>query len=281
MTIKKRAYFLALSLLLNAFLLIVFSFGVYYKFDSIINYIKPLFEVKNNIEKNIAAMNPEPYIGKKDYINVNNSNKNISILVLGNSISLHGAVEGLWPHEFGMAASKKENDYVHLVMNKISENKNVGINLWVVNIANFERNFSEFNFERLSTLQSKKPHYVIFQIGENVSGDDIENRSELFKEKYIALVGNFSNSIKIICLPFWPNKEKNTIITDVGIKTKSFIVDLSSLGSGFDSRNLAKSEKIYSNPGVAAHPGDYGMSNIALKLYSVINALPLNEENKN
>jgi hypothetical protein len=274
---NKQTKLFVVSVLLNVFLLTIFIAGAYYKRDSIINRIKPLIEKQSNLEKNISIMNPEPYIGKKEYINVNNSDKNIDILVLGNSISLHGVVEGLWSHESGMAASKKDNDYVHILMRSISKNKNVGIYFEVVNIAEFERYFNEFDFKRLSIMQSAKPQYVIFQIGENISSNDIMNRSELFRNKYIELVNSFNNATKIICLPFWPNKEKNNIITDVAIQTNSYIVDLSHLGNGLDGNNFAKSENKYSNPGVAAHPGDYGMNNIALNLYSVFNALLPNE----
>lgn len=46
-------------------------------------------------------------------------------------------------------------------------------------------------------------------------------------------------------------------------------VDLSHLGSGVDPQNMAKSEGRYSIPGVAAHPGNYGMRNIANAIFSV------------
>ena len=273
---QANKYFIA-SIILNILFLIVLSFAIYYARYSIINRFKPLFEKVNNLETNVDEMNPKPFIRKKEYININNAKENIDVLVLGNSLSLHGTVEGLWPQESGMAASKSENDYIHVLMKEISKNKNVGINLNVVNIAEFERNFKDFNFDVVSDLQSINPQYVIFQIGENVSRDEIAEYPELFKNKYIKLVGGFDNAVKIVCLPFWPDKNKNNIITDVGIQTGSFIVDLSHLGSGLDEKNLAESENKYDHPGVAAHPGDYGMKNIAMNVYSVFNAILKNK----
>ncbi len=274
---KKINKLFVISITINICFFIVFSIGAYYMRDSIINIIKPYFRSSSNLEKDIAVMNPEPYIGKEEYINVTNSKKEITILVLGNSISLHGIVDGLWKYESGMAASSKEKDYVHVLVEKISRIKQVGIKYTIVNIADFERNFGSFDFDRLTSLKNQSPQYIIFQIGENVSSTEITEHSDLFKQKYISLVNSFGDATKIVCLPFWPDKNKQDAITEVGIQTKSFIVDLSHLGNGIDEQNLAKSENKYSHTGVAAHPGDYGMYNIAVNIFSVFNSIiPVN-----
>jgi len=270
---KKINKLLVVSITINICFAIVFSVGAYYKRDSIINIIRPYFYSSSNLEQNIAVMNPEPYIGKQEYINVTNSKNEITILVLGNSISLHGIVDGLWNYESGMAASSKEKDYVHVLVENISRTKKVGIKYTIVNIADFERNFVSFDFDRLTSLKSINPQYIIFQIGENVSSAEITKHSDLFKQKYVSLINSFDNATKIVCLPFWPDINKQVAITEVAIQTKSFIVDLSHLGNGIDEQNLAKSENKYSHQGVAAHPGDYGMNNIAMNIFSVFNAI--------
>jgi hypothetical protein len=270
---KQNNKLLVISITINICFAIVFSVGAYYKRDSIITRIRPYFRSSSNLEKEIAVMNPEPYIGKEEFINVTNSKNEITILVLGNSISLHGIVDGLWKYESGMAASSKEKDYVHVLVENISRTKKVGIKYIIVNIADFERNFGSFDFDRLTSLQNKNPQYIIFQIGENVSSTEITKHSDLFKQKYVSLINSFDNAIKIVCLPFWPDINKQVAITEVGIQTKSFIVDLSHLGNGIDEQNLAKSENKYSHTGVAAHPGDYGMNNIAMNIFSVFNAI--------
>ena len=70
-------------------------------------------------------------------------------------------------------------------------------------------------------------------------------------------------------MPFWADKDKNRIFTEVALETGSSIVDLSHLGGGLEPLNFAHSENKYSHAGVAAHPGDYGMANIAKVIFSV------------
>lgn len=42
----------------------------------------------------------------------------MNLLFIGNSITKHGKCS-YWPGEWGMAASSPENDYVHLLVNKL------------------------------------------------------------------------------------------------------------------------------------------------------------------
>jgi hypothetical protein len=62
----------------------------------------------------------------------------------GNSLALHPAAEAIdWYQNNGMAASKPENDYAHLVFNmtdSIMPDKN--IRMRILNIAGFERHFA-------------------------------------------------------------------------------------------------------------------------------------------
>ena len=92
-------------------------------------------------------------------------------------------------------------------------------------------------------------------------------------ENYLKMIEYCNGEDTIICLPFWPVKEKLNLITEVSLKSESYMVDLSHLGSGIESLNLAKSENKYKHPGVAAHPGDYGMNSIAEILYITINKI--------
>jgi hypothetical protein len=192
---------------------------------------------------------------------------------LGNSISLHGIRNGLWEYESGMAASDLEHDYVHVLLNKISEEKHCGIEYVVINISEFEREFDQFNYSRLKIVRDFDPEIVIFQIGENVLTETLIKKSEIFVKNYMELINYCNGKNTIVCLPFWPVREKLNLITEVALNAGAYLVDLSHLGSGIEPLNLAKSENKYNHAGVAAHPGDYGMENIAKILYITINGI--------
>ena len=69
--------------------------------------------------------------------------KKDKILFLGNSITLHGPSESIgWTGNWGMAASAEEKDYVHLVVQALTEPSAAPPKYMVRNIADFERQFA-------------------------------------------------------------------------------------------------------------------------------------------
>lgn len=263
------------SIILNILLFGILCFGTYYKRASIVRHINSLYFgiLNKNIENTISVLNQSPYETNVKYINNNQFEKSIKIAILGNSISLHGIIEGLWDYESGMAASDLEHDYVHLLINKISMEKQCGIEYIVINISDFERNFENFNLTRLEKVREFNPEIIIFQIGENISTEMLKLKGEVFFENYKKIIEYCNGKDTVVCLPFWPAKETINLITEVALKSGVYLVDLSHLGSGIDYLNFASSEKKYKHTGVAAHPGNYGMKNIAEMIYITINKI--------
>ena len=264
-----------ISIILNAVAFLVACFLIFHYQAQIKSKFNGFFAKaeKENIEKLAKAMNQEvfnPLYGKYE-----GGDSVIKVAFVGNSISLHGIAENIgWDHKSGMAASSIDNDYVHKLAKKISLNKKVTVEFAVINVAAFERNFESFEKKALEKIKDFSADYVVFQLGENVSVESVLTKRDLFVGKYIDFINEFKNSVKIVCLPFWHDKDKNDAITEVALKTNSFIVDLSHLGAvGLDLRNYANSEKDYQHPGVGKHPGDFGMENISNNLYSVFNVL--------
>lgn len=92
-------------------------------------------------------------------------------IVLGNSITLHG-INSYWWGEWGMAASTRENDFVHKLESKINSR---GLNYVCtpVNIANWETSL-DLNSVNFSALKIADYDVVVIRLGENIS-DDVES----------------------------------------------------------------------------------------------------------
>jgi hypothetical protein len=231
-------------------------------------------------EKVLRQFNQEPLEVINDSLMID-ADSTLRILILGNSITLHKAVEEESDDRSarGLASTRKEMDYVHQLVGMIAEDKHWNVRYSYANIAEFERRFVGGPYDvkrKLSKSEIQDPDILIVQIGENVAKDDLQD-SSLFRQRYMELLANFPNSIRIITLPFWPDGVKQEVITEVALESKSFLVDLTHLGDGTDTQNFASSHKHYTQPGVGAHPGDYGMKNIARCLYTVIGALKFND----
>lgn len=213
-----------------------------------------------------------------DTLVISQEAKTVEFLFLGNSLTYTGVPEEeLDKTRRGLTSTKIENDYVHRLVSMYAEKHNVNVKFSAVNIANFERGFAEKDFSEdaadsllLRHVHVEHPDFVIFQIGENVRQEDISKHGVLFFERYCALVDGFGDARKVVCLPFWPDKEKINAITEVALATGSAICDLSHLGSGVDFDNFASSYKKYKQPGVGTHPGDTGMDRIAKNIFSVL-----------
>jgi hypothetical protein len=197
-----------------------FCFIAYYKRTSIVNYATKFYEkifLEKQIEqvgmdyKEFAQRKYEPEI---QYIN-NNYEKNIKIAILGNSLTLIPS----WNGGAGLTASDKEHDYAHILLNKISKEKSLNIEYLLLNIADFERDFEKFDYTRLEAIQNFKAEIIIFQLGENVETKILDSKGEIFLEQYTKLINYCNGKETIVCLPFWPIREKIQIITEVAVKS--------------------------------------------------------------
>ena len=271
---KKKFIFIA-SLSLNFIAFFVFCGILYIKQDVVKNKLSSFFASTKNVENLAKSMNQEVF--SPEFGKIANGDSVLKIAFVGNSITLHGVAEKIgWTHKSGMAASTVNNDYVHKLVKKIAIQKNISVEYAVINAASFERDFESFDKKRLEKIKNFMPDYVIFQLGENVLSGKLKKEDEydLFVNKYVEIISEFKGSKKIVCLPFWYEKNKIYAITEAALKTRAFIVDLSHLGAkNHDDRNYAYSEIKYSDQGVGVHPGDFGMENISNNIFSVFNAL--------
>ncbi len=254
------------SIAMNIVFILFMILIVYYRWSSITLRLHHFFTTENvPTEEVLSKFNNEPLDASNEYLNIG-SDSTVSILFLGNSLTYTSVPEEEEDKTIrGLVSSSKEKDYVHQLVRMIAESDTVNVDYSIINIADFERGFTEHSFdkEKFSRARNQSPDWLIVQIGENVAKSDMKNPSK-FQEECEKLLSFFPRSRKMITIPFWTQKEKSYALTNVAINSGAVLVDLSHLGNGSDDpNNLANSQSKYKNSIAGTHPGDYGMANIA------------------
>jgi len=205
-------------------------------------------------------------------------------IALGNSITKHAVNNTFWWGEWGMAATVKEKDYVHVLNGLFEQDYNTPVAFDAVNIAGWERDFTGFNKESLRSHFSGDEDVVLIRLGENVPGT--EAAYAVYKQELTKLVtflkGLVPNATFVLTGNFWTNAQKDAIQKTVADENNCIWVRLSQLDKaenkstvdtkvfGADGQWHTISEGGTSAAGVAMHPGDLGMKNIATAIFNGI-----------
>lgn len=188
------------------------------------------------------------------------------VLILGNSITFHSKDASLgWSGNWGMAASARDKDYVHLLRADMQK-YNPTVDVYARNIVSvYEKKFWQFDTADFEANKAYMPDMIILTIGENIQdplavkyplGESIEKLINFLKgdrDIPVCLVGSF-----------WYSKYVTNIIKETAQKNGWIYVSLDGL---FDdqSNNALKS---FSNRGVGRHPSDDGMKQIESRIWS-------------
>lgn len=190
------------------------------------------------------------------------------VLILGNSITYHAPKPSIgWEGAWGMAASKKENDYVHLLtaqIKKVSRKCDVkSANI----VAPFEGRFWNPNLGALDDFKNYKPDLIIFRIGDNVNLDSLSKHSFSQSLATIAQYIKDGRDVKIcITSTFWPNPRVNQEIKKASMEHSWEYIDITNIVG--DKRTMALNK--FKNQGVAIHPSDEGMLKIEKAIWKAI-----------
>lgn len=201
------------------------------------------------------------------------SEKAKRILFLGNSITLHAPSKEIgWRGNWGMAASSREKDYVHVLADALAEVWGTRPKVRMESIVDFERGFDSYDVEALLRRHKRfEPDLVILAIGENVPPLGSKEARSRFQAALLRLLGGLKqlgNPDLFVRSCFWPNPEKDEILRESCAAAGGRFVEIGHLSS--DESNCARSERSFAHPGVAAHPGDKGMRKIARELLKAI-----------
>ena len=154
------------------------------------------------------------------------------ILFVGNSITLHGRKPEIgWNVEWGMAASAKENDYVHRTMAGVQK-AYPNADFAIVQQATWERNFWTGDAPLLPTAEARdwKPHVVIIRLGENTPAELLKNGD--YAEALVSLARFYGGDTAeyLVTDEFWPNEAKDDALRRAAETLNAAFVRISDLG---------------------------------------------------
>jgi len=219
----------------------------------------PFAEMKKN-----SVSSANQLRGKSPVTFENPAGDGLRVMFVGNSITRHGILPKIgWYRDCGMAASAKENDYVHRMMREILQtHENAAFCL--CQAAEWERNYK--NGREMLPLYEAAHRFdadvIVFRLIENCPAADFD--SAAFTKELDALLSylNPSGKAKILMSTgFWRHPGDGAIEAYAAQHALP-LVRLGDLGE--DDR--MKAVGLYSHRGVANHPGDEGMKQIAERL---------------
>ena len=223
------------------------------------------------INKYIMGKNSENTVKAENQVQSNENifyigNTGLRVLILGNSITRHGICPEIgWYGLYGMAASRIENDYVHVLYRRISGK--VDAEFMVCQLADWERTYKNYDLNNLSEMKKFDADFIIFRLGENVGEVSYEEQN-VFSEKLEILIDYLKNKDNRVVFTtcFWENAEIDDAIKKVCGKTGGLLVELGDLGKDPTMKAIG----LFEHSGVAAHPGDKGMEAIAERIFDKI-----------
>ena len=190
----------------------------------------------------------------------------MKILFVGNSITRHRVKEDIgWFHTWGMAASAEDKDYVHLCMAKIRQQvpeATYGLCMgsqWELNWTTGDNVLSRFEDAR-----NYHADIIIMRVIENCPKPPYDK--QLFMEQYDRLIQYLNpdgTAFVVVTTGFWPHPADEAIRA-VARQRNYPLCELNDL-----CVPEMKAYGLFEHKGVAGHPGDKGMAEIAKRIMEV------------
>lgn len=207
----------------------------------------------NANENTVSSKNQLPVSSSIYYLGCEDAPKRL--LIVGNSITRHAPSAKLgWFGDWGMAASAKENDFVH-VLEKMLEEAGINVLIKVHQLATWERGHTAPDaLEVLSEDREFNADALLFRLGENVNdGTDFRQHLSEFVD-YIC-----PNGKAVFTTTVWAKEGITDAIASVAEERGEPLVELYDIGR--NEKYMAIGQ--YEHKGVAMHPSDAGMKFIA------------------
>ena len=192
------------------------------------------------------------------------------LLFAGNSITIHDPAPDIgWYGSWGMAASAKDKDYVHVLKKMLSE-KYGAFDMGVLQAANWERSFwedSALENDGIEDARGFDADIIVIRLGENAHPFAKPDRDFGAALEKLAAYLNKSKKARIIITDmFWQSEILDKSIRETAHKNGWTLVKIGDLGAKDENKALG----LFSHQGVAIHPGDAGMKHIAERIFEAI-----------
>ena len=220
----------------------------------------------SQLDKNtVLAKGQLQQTGPVRFFNTDKNGKRI--LVVGNSMLLHAPLEKIgWSGEWGMAASCKENDFVHRLMQKASDSP-----FCICQMSSWEREYKKGSTlpQAYKAARSFSADIIVIRLIENCPRIDFDN--EIFKTRLDQLLSylNPSGKAKIILTTGFWRHPGDAAIAEYARERGFPCVTLGDLGED----DAMKAIGLFEHKGVANHPGDLGMKGIADRIFAELEKL--------
>lgn len=198
----------------------------------------------------------------------------LRVMFLGNSITLHGSAPHIgWYGDWGMAASSKEKDYVHLVMDAVWR-KHPDAAWCIVQGSIWETNLADCDYEKnFSAARDFHPHVIISSLETNIPESTFD--AAVFSAELRRLHQYLScpdGSTRIIIASSYCNiPKKDAAIRAYAEASNASYVHIGDIRE--NQENLAMG--LFEHEGVAGHPGDLGMRRLAERYVEALRGVSL------
>ena len=186
------------------------------------------------------------------------------VMFVGNSITLHGTAPHIgWYGEWGMAATTKENDYVHRLMASVMEVAPTA-SFCVCQVADFERLYKTpaVTYPTYEQAVTFSADVMIMRFIENCPWEGFDEALFLRElGEFVRYLDQEKKAKIIFTTGFWRHPGDNAL-REFAKENGYPCIELGDLGEMDEMKAIG----LFEHRGVANHPGDLGMQAIAERI---------------
>ncbi len=212
------------------------------------------------IDKN--NVNAKNQLKKSEFVTfINYEGKGKRVMFIGNSITRHGILPEIgWLCDYGMAASSVDNDYVHIVSRSFCK-KYPDAAFCICQVAEWERQYKN-GAEVLELFENAREFgadIIVMRAVENCPVKAFDK--DEFKKAYGEILDYLNSTQKaqiVLTTSFWVHPA-DEVIREYAKEMSLPLIELGDLGEDDSMKAIG----LFEHTGVANHPGDKGMQEIA------------------